>query len=150
MNDAMEDIAPYTKYSEFSKTFNFKVPLPSMIRDEDAIRIDFPDFLIRRFKKYLLSTRKTGRWFKHLFPRGIKNAIADAIPERFTYKYSYENNAITLKLRTFWILVLTYGIGEALKHINKEHKVENTEKFFFDRVKELKEEVKINVKEFFK
>jgi len=147
MEDATKDITPETIFSEFSKVFNFKVELPDMVKKDEA---DFQDFLIRRFKKYLYSTSKIMKWFRQFFPKVIRNAISSALPERFIYKYSYEDNSITMKLRTFWILALTYGIGEALKHRKKAQKIENTEIFFFDKVRENMSEADENVKEFFK
>jgi hypothetical protein len=147
MEDATKDITPETIFSEFSKVFNFKVELPDMVKKDET---DFQDFIIRRFKKYLYSTSVIRKWFRQFFPKGIRNAISNALPERFIYKYSYENNSMTMKLRTFWILALTYGVGEALKYRKKVQKVENTEVFFFDKVRENMSEADENIKEFFK
>jgi hypothetical protein len=137
LKDTLNNVEPRTTLTTFSKIFKFKIPLPPMIL-RDAIRIGFPQFLIRKFKKYLDSQPKVNKWFNHLFPQGIKS-ITVRLPERFEYIYDYQANSITLKLKTFWIMALVYAIGEFSK-IAKERKIEkkleNPGKFFETKVKQ--------------
>lgn len=137
LKDTLNNVEPKTTLISFSKVFKFKIPLPTMIL-RDATRIDFPQFLIRKFKKYLDAQSKVHQWFKHLFPQGIKS-ITVKLPERFDYIYDYQTNSITLKLKTFWIMSLIYAIGEFSK-IARERKVEkrleNPGKFFETKVKQ--------------
>ena len=137
LKDTLSNVEPRTTLTTFSKIFKFKIPLPPMIL-LDSIRTGFPQFLIRKFKKYLDSQPKVHKWFNHLFPQGIKS-LTVKLPERFDYIYDYQSNSITLKLKTFWIMALIYAIGEFSK-IARERKIEkrleNPGKFFETKVKQ--------------
>jgi hypothetical protein len=115
IRDATDGIKPETKYTEFSKTFKFKVPLPDMLL-EDVTRVDLTHFLVKIFKKYLLTTKSAVKWLKHFFPKGIRSVVGESLPARFAYKYDYQTNEMTMHLRPFWIMALLYGVGEALKY----------------------------------
>ena len=137
LKDTLSNVEPKTTFTTFSKIFKFKIPLPPMIL-RDAVRTGFPQFLIRKFKKYLDLQPKVHQWFKHLFPEGIKS-ITVKLPERFDYVYDYQSNSITLKLKTFWIMTLIYAIGEFSKMAKErkiEKRLENPGKFFETKVRQ--------------
>ena len=137
LKDTLSNVEPRTTLTTFSKIFKFKIPLPPMI-SRDVIRIGFPQFLIRKFKKYLDSQPKVHKWFKHLFPQGIKS-LTVKLPERFDYIYDYQSNSITLKLKTFWIMALIYAIGQfsrLAKDRKIEKRIENPGKFFDTKVRQ--------------
>jgi hypothetical protein len=115
IREATDGIKPKTKFSEFSRTFKFMVPLPDMLL-EDVARIDLTHFLVKIFKRYLLTAKGSVKWFKRFFPKGIRSVVSESLPARFSYKYNYQDNTMTMHLRPFWILALLYGVGEALKY----------------------------------
>jgi hypothetical protein len=135
--DALHNVSPQNILTQFSRTFKFKVPLPSMIL-KDAIRVGFPDFLIRKFKKYIEVKQEGKGWFKNLFPT-ITKMVSTKIPERFDYTYNYQTNSMILNLKTMWIMALVYAVGEFSKIAKErklEKKIENPGNFFAVKVKQ--------------
>jgi hypothetical protein len=136
MRDATKGIKPVTKFTNFSRTFKFKVDLPDMLL-EDVTKVDLTHFLVKIFKKYLLTAKDSMKWFKRLFSKGLRNAISESLPARFRYAYDYQDNSMTMHLRPFWIMALLYGVGEALKY-RERMKVEDID--FESLVKKLVED----------
>lgn len=137
IKDTMAQVNPVVKFSQFSKTFKFRIPLPPMIM-KDAVRLALPKFLIKKFKKYIANNSNSVKWFRHLFPKGIRMTVSEALPERFDYNYDYQTNSITLNLKSFWISALLYALtqfSKIMKERKDQKKFSNPGNFFAVKVK---------------
>jgi hypothetical protein len=134
LNDALSNVIPKTIYNKFSRTFRFKIMLPRMIA-YDSLRLAFPKYLCRKFKAYLASHHQMSKWLNVLFPNIIMNRLQGAVQDRFDYEYDFQQNAIHMKLQTFWVLVILYATGEFIKMLKNKPKEEKPKDFFEIKVK---------------
>jgi hypothetical protein len=131
---ACSGIIPKTVFDRFTRVFAFKIQIPRMIA-YDTIRMAFPKFIARKFKQYLLANHQMSAWFGVLFPKFIASRIGTAIQDRFDYEYNFQQNAIIMKLQTFWVLVILYATGEFIKILKNKPKEERPKDFFEIKVK---------------
>lgn len=119
LKDALDGVNPSVHLSKFEKAFTLKRKLPKMVMY--SVSPYFDKFIIDRFKG-LYSDLKFKSWFTSFFPQDFLKKVNSKVKEMFDYYYDYTYNKIIIKLKSQYIYMILFMIG----NVTSKNKVANT------------------------
>lgn len=122
-NDALQGVNPNNRVSKFEQRFKFKKPIPKMI--SYTVNMEFPNFMVRKFKEYMDKNRKHKTWFEKFLPREISSKIRTGISHMFEYSYNAQTNEIVAKLKDIYIMGILFAVGHATTRVLRGQKLIN-------------------------
>jgi len=119
LNDTLNGVSPKTYISKFDQEYKLKIQPPKIIM-YDIMRINFFNFISKKFKEYIQKKNYDKKWFGPLLPKNWQKKINIKLSNMFDYDYDYMNNRFIVKMKSFYILGGAMLIGIAYKEIKKQ------------------------------
>lgn len=133
MKDATMGIRPMIHISKFDRSFKLKKAPPRVILYEPTRNV-FEQFITRKFKDWLESSKKEAKFFKYLVPENQRNKIRTKFRNMFDWSYDSQWNKIIATLKPLYIMALLYATGEVIKGLRASSITRSKKELFSTKV----------------
>ena len=113
IRDAVANVKPNNRISKFEQRFKFKKQVPRMISFSN-VRLNFGEFIVRKFKEYMSKNRKDRVWFDRFLPREFAGKIRTKLSTMFNYEYDWQQNEVVAKLKDVYIMGILFALGNEI------------------------------------
>ncbi len=136
LKDATSSMRPSTEISRFRRDFKLKAPLPPMLLT-DFVSKPIEDFILKKFIKWLESSRKEEQFFKYLIPENFRSKVRAGVRSMFEWEYNKQWNIITAVLKPMYVFALLYATGQIINNFKEAKKSDlmGKERDFASKVK---------------
>ena len=133
IKDAFNNVAGQTTFSKFEMIFRLKKQIPMYIVFDGFMSM-FNTFMVPKMIEYVKQNKLGKNHFLNISSSFIKDKLNKYFNNMMDYSYNFQQNVFSIKLKSPYILLITYGIGKlidnkAFMNVSEKNFEETTKKF---------------------